>query len=410
MEKITGKLGSKLIILALLFLMPENLFAKPKSAAIKYSEYGVFWDFEDQFFEDFDINEPWTGDKIFEFDKTFRLCKKNTGHAKISITNFKTTLSYDVLQLKKFSSIYNKLTSKLMFHKTDCGIDMLVYNCLNDATWNLFANACVIHFDFKSKTVTTDKCINISHLMADFIFEYGYNDFMKNIYDLYFCGICNLKKINFIQGGDDTCGVWWEPPAVFSDKTLRVDLTKYDVFEKQWAKLVGKAPDKVLPDREIIHNEVLVINNYEVTSKSFLREGSVNYTASNLKSFSDTPWVPSIDYKEELLTITSEENIGALSICNGFFRTGRQDLYNKNSRVKEIEIIYPESYGITHRVILNDTGYPQYIPLINNDCKELKIKIISVYEGSKYSDVCINCICPIKQYDAKAYYIEQNRP
>ncbi len=403
MEIIIGRTGKLIVILLLIMLLPKKIFAK--SAAVKNSEYTVSWDFQDQFFSDYDINEKWEGEKTFNFDETYRLFNKNpTTSTQIKIYDGKTLLSYDITSLRDISPIYNKMTSKLMFHKTDNGIDMLIYNGLDEGIHNQFAKASVISFNFSSKTVTLNKTINISFLIADYLNEYGYKNFLKNIYMGYFSENKSFPNFSFNQRGDDTCGKRNLTPTVIENNILKSDLTQDSKILKKANQMIGKAPDKILSDKEIIFDNDLKITNFEITSKSFLKEGSTNYTASNLKSFSDIPWVPSIDYKEEILTIKSDEKIGAISICNGFFKTGRADLYTKNSRVKEIEIIYPESYGITHRVFINDTGYTQFIPLINNDCKEIQIKIISVYNGSAYSDLCINCIYPIKQYDAKYYY------
>jgi hypothetical protein len=75
------------------------------------------------------------------------------------------------------------------------------------------------------------------------------------------------------------------------------------------------------------------------------------------------------------------------------------DLYQKNSRPKEIAIMYG---GVSqtgeeiheHRVILDDTFEMQFVPLLymGTDAQNISIKIMSVYPGTAYDDVCLNYI------------------
>jgi hypothetical protein len=73
-------------------------------------------------------------------------------------------------------------------------------------------------------------------------------------------------------------------------------------------------------------------------------------------------------------------------------------LYAENSRVKEIEVTYRE-IGMHKTVTLLDTPEVQTIEIsdiLNNvgETATIDIKIISVYPGEKYEDLCIQAIVP----------------
>lgn len=143
--------------------------------------------------------------------------------------------------------------------------------------------------------------------------------------------------------------------------------------------------------------EKRLIDNCSYSTKSELKEGSTIYYASNLGKDSNDPWVCGLeDFKDEEITITSpDKKMCYLVVGNGFKRKGKEYLFKNNSRPKEIEIIYDNNYGMRHIVELDDTPELKSIPLLNCNSKSLKIKILSVYEGAKYSDVCINCLIPV---------------
>lgn len=77
----------------------------------------------------------------------------------------------------------------------------------------------------------------------------------------------------------------------------------------------------------------------------------------------------------------------AIELRNGY--TKNDDIYRKNNRVRDIEIV--TSVGQRRRFSLSDTGAYQRIDLSGFDEMEwLQLRILSVYPGSKYSDTAIS--------------------
>lgn len=151
------------------------------------------------------------------------------------------------------------------------------------------------------------------------------------------------------------------------------------------------------------------INNCSYKTKSEFKEGSTVYYASNLGKDSNNPWVCGLkDFKDEEIIINSPNmKICYIGVCNGFKREGKEYLFKNNSRPKEIEIIYDNNFGMRHIVQLNDSPKIQMIPLLNCGSKSIKIKILSVYKGEKYNDVCLNAIIPVS--DIQSYNSDWER-
>ena len=105
-----------------------------------------------------------------------------------------------------------------------------------------------------------------------------------------------------------------------------------------------------------------------------------------------TAWVEGISgYGEgELLEFVSGEmqHVSGVMIVNGYDKD--EDLYVKNSRVKEIEAIFDD--GSSERLILEDEyGIYQDLEFEHPvDTTSVKLKILSVYSGTEYDDTCIS--------------------
>ena len=76
-------------------------------------------------------------------------------------------------------------------------------------------------------------------------------------------------------------------------------------------------------------------------------------------------------------------------------------MYGKNCRVKTLKVIYPNIESPFEQIVtLKDDTSLQFVPFMWNlldDCKEVQIVIDSVYQGTKYDDVCINYIGLVTQ-------------
>jgi hypothetical protein len=168
----------------------------------------------------------------------------------------------------------------------------------------------------------------------------------------------------------------------YDRNTLTQDSTKTEHYGTE----VNKLPTDVLWKTNI-------------SATAFLREGATEYRAENMREFSGLPWaIKSADLAGAEIAVETGKAINCLVIGHGFYRADRPDLYKKNSRPKEIAVMYknapaPDSgmETIEHRVILDDRFEMQLVPLLYGDT-QIAIKILSVYPGTDYDDICMNYI------------------
>ncbi|KYH34985.1 nicotine adenine dinucleotide glycohydrolase (NADase) [Clostridium tepidiprofundi DSM 19306] len=150
----------------------------------------------------------------------------------------------------------------------------------------------------------------------------------------------------------------------------------------------------------IITNEEDIIND-DVVEKCISPKWSNITASSSLEGYSPelivdnnikTAWV---EGKEKdgvgewiQLTSNNEFEISSISIENGYKKSS--DLYLKNNRVKKARLEF--SNGETKIVTFEDTN--GFIPPIRFDkivkTKYIKLTILEVYKGTKYSDTCIS--------------------
>lgn len=148
--------------------------------------------------------------------------------------------------------------------------------------------------------------------------------------------------------------------------------------------------------------------NTVYTASSELKEGTTIYSAKNLGTLflppdskegsrmwnpGHKPWVEGIaGYGEnEFITISTSKEFNELNILNGFV-SERLDLYKKNSRVKDFEIIDLDN-NIKYSFTLLDEVRIQTFKM-SQSTKNVKLIIKSVYKGDKWDDTCITSIIP----------------
>ena len=128
---------------------------------------------------------------------------------------------------------------------------------------------------------------------------------------------------------------------------------------------------------------------------STLKEGKTIYCIENLSKPSvDTPWVedaPGYGIGESFVI---EEFWGRyypyLLIMNGFISYKKPYLYKQNGRIREIKVTGLKS-GNEKVVTVLDTPHPQTVDIsFIKEPEDIKITIVSVYEGTKYEDTCIS--------------------
>ena len=157
---------------------------------------------------------------------------------------------------------------------------------------------------------------------------------------------------------------------------------------------------------------------YQITASSTLQpDKKINYSATNLRDWSkhSTAWSEGVEGQGtgESITATFKKPIplNAFLITNGYtkpspglsadFGQAETDLYEKNNRVKDAEILINGKHK--HRVILSDTMRSQLIPLPNlkEPVKTFKLTIRSVYPGTKFTDTCLSDLAFLRRLTKK---------
>ena len=174
-----------------------------------------------------------------------------------------------------------------------------------------------------------------------------------------------------------------------SEYKIQLESTKIDNFNFQ--------------EQETFPSALYLNQNSEITTTSYLTEGTTTYNIENAKTIEGLPFVPDTGetYSNIITLKTDTPNNRGFVIQNGYISKERPDLYEKNCRVKTLKVIYPNIESPFEQIVtLKDDTSLQFVPFMWNlldDCKEVQIVIDSVYQGTKYDDVCINYIGLVTQ-------------
>ena len=146
-------------------------------------------------------------------------------------------------------------------------------------------------------------------------------------------------------------------------------------------------------------------DSYEAESE--LIEGKTVYSAENLQTIEELPWVSAkqngLHDKISIKCMPREDLY--LAFYNGFQSKNKPYLYKQNSRVKKIRITYKE-INKSVEFELRDTQEKQLFDMKQLYFNEgehatLEIEILSVYPGDKYTDLCLQAIIPELNNDIK---------
>jgi hypothetical protein len=133
----------------------------------------------------------------------------------------------------------------------------------------------------------------------------------------------------------------------------------------------------------------------KINATSFLSEKGIHYLPDNLTKYPKLGilWVEGAEGQgigEKLFIQNTKAS--ALHISIGFVSYDKPYLYTMNSRPREISLVVDGKFSIRYQ--LQDTPAYQKIifPKELNYSDTLMIEILSVYEGTRYQDTCINNI------------------
>ena len=137
----------------------------------------------------------------------------------------------------------------------------------------------------------------------------------------------------------------------------------------------------------------------KIRASSELREGKTVYSVENLSTEILLPWVPAGGKNGIGATLTIHDMYGEFLILgSGYVSVKNRALWTKNARPKKLKIQYKKT-GIVKYVDLKDTPDLQTIVMYTDEDyknqtigSDIVITIMDVYEGTTYSDVCINIL------------------
>jgi hypothetical protein len=130
-------------------------------------------------------------------------------------------------------------------------------------------------------------------------------------------------------------------------------------------------------------------------SDSYLTEGTVVFSYSNLATKDGLPWASSNGkgIGDKILFTANTKQVYTLSLLNGYQSTEKPYLYKQNSRIKKARMSSPVS---NDSLIINikDSQELQTFDIYNLwlSCKDDPVfifEVLDIYPGSKYNDLCI---------------------
>lgn len=143
------------------------------------------------------------------------------------------------------------------------------------------------------------------------------------------------------------------------------------------------------------NTELFLIGDKDYTSSSELIENGKKYAAANLGIIDlDNPWCETETDEGKNVIIDLGICGSGLLLSNGYV-SEKEYLYGYNNRVKQIELTDANDSSYHQIITLEDTAVPQYIKIDNRPGRHVLLKILDVYQGSKWNDTCINFILKI---------------
>ena len=347
----------------------------------------------------FDENGEWT----IEYQNMIRslsfgsVYEDNVFHIDEEIQTYKYGIVFFPITHSKYSqkiTIYDKDMKEIVWYYGDY-VDS---NKIRKDSWTSY-NFKYLNYDLDIHEKFSVSVINdndITYLVTLL------NGCLVTVYECNF----NLGQLDLIMGR-------MIPPIVISgiiqDKTIRQEDGIRKIFN-----LVMNSEYKIqlestkidnfnFQEQETFPSALYLNQNSEITTTSFLTEGATTYNIENTKTIEGLPFVPATGetYSNVITLKTDTPNNRGFVIQNGYISKERPDLYGKNCRVKTLKVIYPNIESPFEQIVtLKDDTSLQFVPFMWNlldDCKEVQIVIDSVYQGTKYDDVCINYIGLVTQ-------------
>ena len=228
------------------------------------------------------------------------------------------------------------------------------------------------------------------------------NTSYKDIDDFRNISFTENRKIEFSDENKTNTDSLWN--KVFDYKVLEKGKISYLIISKNNVSkkfmmlhsesllvLYDERSNLIFKGASKINTERLYFPN-KITASSELKEGNTIYSANNLANLElDKCWAECKSGYGIGEHVEFKMNGQGIFIFNGYLSGKKNCLYEKNSRVKEIEVIFLNDNS-SKIYKIKDTPNPQFIPFGIDYSGQVMIKFLDVYKGTKYKDMCLNSI------------------
>jgi hypothetical protein len=252
--------------------------------------------------------------------------------------------------------------------------------------------------------------------IPDFVYEYagdglyyiGYNDQLYEfaLYGNQYRNITNLCYIDdngYLRIDYKISTTSYTPTA--KEEQYYVLLSPRQLFEFSSEDIINGRENMSL-DSPYVHTEDIFIQN--IDSNVFLKENNLEYSSHNLlKKFFFTDGEFRYEYWSKTLplavgndqmdifemNIQFKSAVEGILLLNGFVDFYRPHLYRDNRRIREIKITDKQNQIETNYILEDKIEFQEILfPQLSDN---ISIKIVSYYEGNRYTDICCSAILPI---------------
>jgi hypothetical protein len=192
---------------------------------------------------------------------------------------------------------------------------------------------------------------------------------------------------------------------IAKEEQYYVILSPRQLFEFSSEDVINRRRNMSLDDPYVFTEDVFIQN---INSNVFLTENNLEYSAQNLlKRFFATDQEFRYEYWSKTLPLAINNDqmnvfelniqfkgaVEGILILNGFVDFYRPHLYKDNRRIHEIKITDKQNQFEKNYILEDKIEFQEILfPVLSDN---ISIKILSYYEGNRYTDICCSAILPI---------------
>lgn len=180
-----------------------------------------------------------------------------------------------------------------------------------------------------------------------------------------------------------------------SDDTVKMNDTENDddSVENEAATKGDNPQNNDTQPVAVSNKSIKAVNASSVLQPQGTDEDPYLYYALNaIDGKSDTAWVEGVDGNGENewieFTLDGEYDVNGIEIANGYRKSS--DIFMKNGRVKQARIIFSDGTSMDCELTDSAEGMQRIDFASAVKTNSVRLQIVSVYPGSKYTDTCIS--------------------